>query len=45
MELTRLRVKLELQLLTYSTATAMPEIQATYVTYTTTHDNAGSLTH
>ena len=40
MEVSRLGVKLELQLLAYATATATWD-----PTYTTAHGNAGSLTH
>ena len=42
-EIPRLGVQLELQLLAYTTATA--QIQAAFVTYTTWLGNAGSLTH
>ena len=50
MEVPRLGVKSELQLLAYTRATATPEpqqrqIRAVSVTYTTAHGNAGSLTH
>ena len=41
MEVPRLGVELELQLLAYATATECG-IQATSVTYTTAQDNAGS---
>ena len=44
LEVPKLRVESELQLLTYATATAMPDL-ATSVTCTTAHSNAGSLTH
>ena len=44
MEVTRLGVESELQLLAYTTATAMSD-RASSVTYTTAHSNAGSLTH
>ena len=44
MEVPRLGVELELQLPAYTIATAT-WIQATSTTYTTTHGNAGSLTH
>ena len=44
MEVPRLGVKLELQLLVYTTATATRNLSAS-VTYTTVHSNAGSLTH
>ena len=44
MEVPRLGVELELKLLVYTTAAAM-QIQATSVTYTAAHGNAGSLTH
>ena len=44
MEVPRLGVKLELQLLVYTIATAM-WIRAPSATYTITHGNAGSLTH
>ena len=42
MEVPRLGVKSELQLLAYATATAMPVAS---VTHTTAQGNAGSLTH
>ena len=46
MEVLRLGVESELQLLAYTTATAMPDpSQAASATYTTAHGNAGSLTH
>ena len=44
MEIPRLGFELELQLLAYATDTATL-IQATSVTHTTAHGNAGSLTH
>ena len=44
MEVPRLGVELELQLLAYTTATAMWDRTAS-ATYTTVHGNAGSLTH
>ena len=44
MEVPRLGVKLELQLLAYTPATATM-IQATSATYITAHVNAGSLTY
>ena len=44
MEVPRLRVELELQLLAYATATQC-RIQALSANYTTAHGNAGSLTH
>ena len=43
-EVLRLGVRSELQLLAYATATAMQD-PATTETYTTAHGNAGSLTH
>ena len=47
MEVSRQGVKLEPQLLAYTTATAMPDpqIRAVSSTYTTTHGNTRSLTH
>ena len=42
MEVSRLGVKLEIQLLAYAIGT---EIQAIYVTYTTAHGNTTSVTH
>ena len=44
MEVPRLGVKSKLQLLAYTTATAMPD-RAASANYTTTYSNAGSLTH
>ena len=44
MEVSRLGVNLELQLLTYATATAMLDPSHS-ATYTAAHGNAGSLTH
>ena len=44
MEVPRLGVKWELQLLAYALATAIG-IQAAFVTYTTAHGSAGSLPH
>ena len=44
MEVSRLGVELELQLLAYTTA-KQHGILATSATYTTAHGNAGSLTH
>ena len=44
MEVPRLRVELELQLPTYTTATELG-IQASSATYTTAHGNTRSLTH
>uniref|UniRef100_A0A8D1RW77 Catenin alpha-3 n=1 Tax=Sus scrofa TaxID=9823 RepID=A0A8D1RW77_PIG len=44
MEILRLEVKLELQLLAYTIATAMPD-RAASATYTITHSNSRSLTH
>ena len=44
MEVPRLRVQLELQLLAYTTAIATWD-QSCSVTYTTAHGNARSLTH
>ena len=44
MEVARLGIELEMQLLAYATATAM-RIQAMSIPYTTAHGNAGSLTH
>ena len=44
MEVPKLGVQSELQLLAYATATAT-WIQAESATYTTAQDNAGSLTH
>jgi len=44
MEIFRLGVKLEMQLPAYTTATATPDLSH-FVTYTTIHSNAGSLTH
>ena len=43
MEVPRLGVELELQLLVYTTATATPN-PSHIATYTTAHSNAGSLT-
>ena len=43
MEVPRLGIELELQLLAYTTATATPDPNC-YVTYTTAHGNVGSLT-
>ena len=47
MEVLRLEVESELQLLAYATAitTLNPSIQAASVTYAAAGDNAGSLTH
>ena len=46
MELPRLGVESELQLLAYTAATAMQDpSRAGSSTYTTAHGNAGSLTH
>ena len=44
MEVPRLGVKSEPKPLAYTTATAMQDLTMS-VTYTTAHDNAGSLTH
>ena len=44
MEVPRLGVEMELQLLAYTTATAWWD-RAVSATYTTVHGNAGSLTH
>ena len=44
MEVLRLGIKLELQLLAYIPQPQQLEIQAVSVTYTTAHGNAGSLT-
>ena len=44
MEVPRLGVESELQLLTYTTATATPDLNQS-VTYTTARGNVGSLTH
>ena len=44
MEVPRLRVKLELQLPAYTTATAMPDLNRISA-YTMAHSNARSLTH
>ena len=44
MEVPRLRVQSELQLLAYATATATQDSSCVW-TYTTAHGNAGSLTH
>ena len=44
MEVPRLGLELELQLLAYPTATATWDLSC-IVTYTTDHGNAGSLTH
>ena len=45
MEVTRLGDKSELQWPAYTTATAMWDLWAASVTYTTTHGSSGSLTH
>ena len=44
MEVPRLRVKLDLELLAYTTAMAKPDL-AVSVYYTAAHGNSGSLTH
>ena len=43
-EVPKLGVELELQLLAYTTATAMPDLSLS-ATYTTAHGNARSLTY
>ena len=45
MEVPRLGVELELSPLAYATAPQQRQFRAARATYTTAHDNAGSLTH
>ena len=45
MEVPRLGVESELQLLACATATAVQDLSLVSITYTAAHSNAGSLTH